>query len=255
MHYLTRLTNRKLLFFPVICFLFLSCHQKESTCEPTMNLPIEVNSPLIEGWNLNLKTDAINEGHYIWSGPNGWKYAPVTISNQDFQQSLNNVTSQNAGEYSVKVYDYLGCLAGEGKVNVEVIAPPPPPCNLTPNTSTSSVIGVGDYTFVNPYFTSSSGNYLVSGSESGDFIRFGFWGQNRPIPGIYEITDGYFGQEYGTVGLFIQSGGYQFLADSGNVYVNKKSNGKLSVSICNVKFSNPIKPSQPIYVSANLTEQ
>jgi hypothetical protein len=232
------------------CLLY-SCEKKD--CNPPSAINITTNSPIVEGWNLNLETVSIGGGRYVWSGPNGWKEDNQTIGSDDNMESISNLTPSEAGDYSVKVYNHEGCLVAEGKTTVEVIAPPNPPCTVAPNTNQMSAAGVLGSSFTYQNFASVSGTFDVTGSSFGAFMQFGFWGQTRPKPGVYEITGGYIGSGYGTTGLFIQSGPQQFFAQGGKAYVTL-NNGKLSVSICSILFSNPITPTMPITASANITE-
>jgi hypothetical protein len=234
---------------------FFAC--KKDSCGSPSDLIIETNSPVVSGWNLTLKTGDLY-GRYVWTGPDGWSEEYGGYTSESYRQELSSVSLRSSGEYTVKVYNDQGCIIGQGKTNVEVINPPPAPCTIARNTSTSSVIGVGTYNFASQDFGASSGYYLVSGTTAGGggapYLRFGFVGQTRPKPGKYTIDGGYFGAAFGTTGVFIQSGAYQFVAQGGTVYVTLTSNNKLSVSFCDVTFSNSINPAAPFRVSANVTE-
>ena len=233
--------------------LFLVSCEKEDNSVGT--LEIEHNSPVVVGWGLQMSTSSTGQYSVWWDGPNGFEVHPQTISNQANYIERTPMTLQDAGEYVVSWVDAEGKVKYRGRATIEVIPPPNAPCSLTPNTSQSDIGGVGTYNFTNRYFTVTSSFYTVSGSAGGDEMKFGFYGQSKPKPGIYEITDGYYGLEYGTVGLHISGGGmYHFLAQGGKVYVTTNTNGELSVSFCNVKFSNPINPSKPLTVSANITQ-
>lgn len=243
----------KRLFPFLLACLFFSC--KKNKCGTPESLTITHNSPVVQGWDLHLQTDATQGYRIWWFGPNGWAIQPQTISTDANLATRTTMTLQDAGEYTAQWIDNDGCVKYEGKVNINVITPPSAPCSIAANSSQSSVVGVGSYTFGFSTFASTSSYYTVTGSAAGGFVRFGFWGQTRPKPGVYDISGGFFGDEYGTTGLFIQDGPYQFLAQTGKAYVTQNANGKLSVSICGIKFSNPINPSVPITVDANVTER
>ncbi|MEM4326450.1 MAG: SBBP repeat-containing protein, partial [Candidatus Pacearchaeota archaeon] len=74
------------------------------------------NSPLCEGDNLSLSGLPNGMSSYNWSGPNGFSSAMQN-------PTLANVTTANAGVYTLTVVDGNGCQ-GSGTVNV-VITPPP----------------------------------------------------------------------------------------------------------------------------------
>jgi hypothetical protein len=247
---------RCLLFIISIPALVLISCKKDNCGDPSKNFLLS-NSPVVEGFDIFLEATAVQGGRFVWSGPNGWSKDYQTIASDANLQTISTVSAQASGEYRVKVYNYEGCLVSEGTTTVEIIPPPNAPCTIVANTSQSSVGGIGNYNFVSRVFSVTSSYYTVTGSASlaggGDFLRFGFWGQTRPKPGIYNIHGGYFGDEYGTTGLWIQSGGYQFLAQDGKAYVTS-NNGKLTVAVCDVKFNNPINPNNPFTVSAKITE-
>ena len=241
----------------VIClYTFLLSCTKSSSCPDPGGLIINQNGPVIAGWPLHLEADIQStEFLYRWYGPNGWTKIYETYASDAYLQGIENITAAGAGEYKLKLIDENGCVAYEGSTTVEVIAAPAPPCNIAANTSSSSVTGVGDYNFVYRSFSASSGNYLISGQETvpGDYLRFAFVGNDLPLPGIYK-TNGYFGLEQGKVGLFINAGTYDFVANPDqNVYVNKVNN-KIEISFCSVQFNNPLSPAHPIIISAKIVE-
>ncbi len=242
--------------FGILCFflLFVLISCEKNNCDDPSNNIIESNSPVVAGWDINLEATSVAGGRFVWTGPNGWEIDYQTIASDANLQTVQAATMQASGEYVVKVYNHEGCLVSEGTTTVEVIAPPEAPCSIAANTSSSSVAGVGNYNFTSRNFSVTSSYYTVTGSAGGDYLRFGFWGQTRPKPGIYEIDGGYFGTEYGTTGLYIRGGLYDFMAQGGKVYVTAAATGKLTVAFCNVSFSNPLNPSIPITISARITE-
>jgi hypothetical protein len=152
--------------------LLNSCEKKN--CNPPNTINITTNSPIVEGWNLNLETVSIAGGRYVWSGPNGWKVDNQTIGSDDNMESISNLTPSQAGDYSVKVYNHEGCLVSEGKTTVEVIAPPNPPCTVSPNTNQISAAGVLGSSFTCQYFASVSGTFDVTGSSAGSLCGLDF---------------------------------------------------------------------------------
>ncbi len=76
------------------------------------------NGPLCEGATLNLTTAAVPGASYTWTGPS-------FFSNQQ-QPSIANVTTANAGVYSLTV-TVSGCTSAPATTNVTVHPTPPTP--------------------------------------------------------------------------------------------------------------------------------
>jgi len=247
--------NRLLVFFS-LSVLLVAC-TKSSKCPDPLPLTITQNGPVIVGWPLYLDASVASTGYlYKWDGPNGWKKHYEVYSSDANEQYIPAVTMAEAGEYRVQLIDYEGCVAYEGSTVVEVIDAPTANCNVAANTSTSSVAGVGDYTFNYRSFSGSGNFYIASGSQvvgGGHFMRFAFLGAEEPLPGIY-YTDGYFGLEYDKVGLYIETGTYQFVANPNQPVYVTKVNGKLQLKFCSLLFNNPMNPSNPLTISASLNQ-
>ena len=230
--------------------VFFSSCSKGGGCEPPSPITINHNGPVVEGWNLNLQSDYVTSEYiYKWSGPNGW--TAQTSGSDANLVSIENITAAGSGEYKVQLVK-KGCVEYEGKVDIEVIAPPAPPCTLAANTSTSTVAGVGGYSFSSRSFGASSGHYMVDAGEGGDEIRLSFVGNTPPIPGTYK-TNGYWGLEPGKVGLYISAGVYDFVANPDQTVYVTKVNNKLEVSFCTVRFNNPLG-SAVINISARIVQ-
>jgi hypothetical protein len=238
------------------CMMLISCTKPNSNCSDPISLTIDHNGPLYPGWPLYLEADIQSTAYlYKWSGPNGWKKDYQIFSSDAYHQEILNVTAAEAGEYKLRLIDTEGCVAYEGSTTVEVLTAPTVPCTVAANTSTSSVVGVGDFTFVNRSFSGGGGYYMVSGSQvvGGHYMRFAFLGDTPPLPGVYK-TSGFFSHEPGDVGLYIETITHQFVANPDqSVYVNKVNN-KLEVTFCAVKFNNPINPASPITISAKIVQ-
>lgn len=240
----------------IVSVLCMSCTKEEKCPEPSV-VSIDYNGPIYSGWPLQLEASIRNTAYlYKWSGPNGWARNYEVFSSDAWQQPRGNVTAADAGEYKLQLIDHLGCVAYEGSAIIEVAPVPQPSCTVAANTSVSSVAGVGDYSFLYRNFGGSSSFYLASGSQvvpGGDYMRFAFLGYDPPVPGVYK-TSGFFSSGPDRAGLYIETITYQFVANPDQeVYVHKVNN-KLEITICSVKFNNPISPSNPIVVSAKLTQ-
>lgn len=246
--------------FFLLIFIFsslLSCKKSSNDCPEPSPVTIKQNGPVIDGWPLTLEAEIQSTGYlYKWTGPNGWEHLYDAYASNAYLQTRSKISFADAGEYKLQLV-YNGCVEYEGKVTVEVKAAPAPSCNLTANTSTSSVVGVGDYSFKYLNFAASSGAYLIEASEgvggAGDHMHLAFLGDEPPLAGTYK-TNGYWGNEPGKVGLFITSGTYDFVASPDQtVYVNKVNN-KLDISFCSLRFNNPMNPSKPITVSTRIVQ-
>jgi hypothetical protein len=191
---------------------------------------------------------------YKWDGPNGWKKHYESFASDANEQFFPAVTTAEAGEYRVQLIDYEGCVAYEGSTIVEVIDAPTASCTIAANTSTSSVAGVGDYSFNYRSFSGGGNFYIASGSEApgGHFMRFAFLGAADPLPGVY-YSGGFFGLEYDKVGLYIETGTYQFVANPNQPVYVTKVNGKLQIKFCSLLFNNPIS-GNPLTISASLNQ-
>ncbi len=236
--------------------LILASCKKSNKCSDPLPLTLENNGPVYVGWPLSLEADVRSSAYlYKWSGPNGWKQDYRIYSSDAWHQDFLNVTAAEAGEYKLRLLDSEGCVAYEGSTTVQVLSAPTIPCTPTANTSTSSVVGVGDFTFTSRTFQTGSSYYFVEGSQviNGPFMRFAFLGQTPPLPGVYS-TSGFFAIDPGDVGLYIETITYQFVANPDQkVYVNKVNN-KLEITFCSVKFNNPINPANPITVSGKIVQ-
>ena len=249
--------SKKAVLFVLCLYTFLLSCTKSNSCPDPSSVTINHNGPVIAGWPLRLEADVQSMGYlYRWYGPNGWTKIYEAYASDAYLQEIENITAAGAGEYKLNLIDENGCVAYQGTTMIEVITAPAPPCNIAANTSTSSVSGVGDYNFIYRNFSESSGNYLITGREivpGGDVMRFAFVGSVLPLPGIYK-TNGYFGLEQGKVGLYINAGTYDFVANPDQkVYVNRVNN-KIEISFCSLLFNNPLSPANPITISAKIVE-
>lgn len=241
------------LFVIYFILVLFSCKKK---CPAPDKVEITHSGPVVVGWPLKLETTGSMNHLFRWYGPNGWKIENAVFSSEAHVVYRQNLTLNDGGEYKVQRVTAEGCVEYEGTVTVSVIEAPNPPCAIAANSSSSSVGGVGSYSFVHKTFGASGNNYLVSASQNviGDVMKFGFYGSARPIPGVHKTINNHFASDFGTVGIYIEAPGNQFMvyADQ-EVYVTLK-NGKLSISFCNLLFSNPYNQSSPIKISANITE-
>jgi gliding motility-associated-like protein len=139
------------------------------------NLTAGSNSPICEGQMLNLTATPLQVQSYTWSGVN-------SFSSTQQNPNIPNVTTAQAGTYSVTILDWNGCTA-TSSVNVIITNPPVvtassnspvcagQPLNLSVNNiagATYSWSGASGFTSnqQNPTIaspaTAASGNYTVT---------------------------------------------------------------------------------------------
>lgn len=240
------------IYISCIAFLsiFISC-EKFSDKEPCelKNIQITSNSPVIEGWPIYLSTRPSQTERFNWAGPKG---QITTQGAQNDIQVLNSKLS-DSGSYSVIVTNTFGCTEYNGNTFVKVVPPPSAPCNIANNTSTSSVIGIGDNTYTYVSFTNNTAiayPYLGSGSQA---LQFRFFGNTAPKPGLYKTSGGLYSlDKENEVGSYISAFPNDFVNKQGqDVYVTRV-NGKLQIAFCNCQFTNPLG-SSVIKITAKIT--
>jgi hypothetical protein len=127
------------------------------------------NGPLCEGATLNLSTPTVVGATYAWSGPGGFTSTSRT-------PTINNVTTADAGPYSVTV-TVGGCTSAAGTTNVVINAAPATPTannngplceGATLNLSTPIVVGA-TYAWTGPAgFTSTSRTPTINNVTTAD---------------------------------------------------------------------------------------
>lgn len=246
-----------ILFLLLFSVIFNSCRKSGTTSDGCLvsntvpSIAITSNSPVVEGWPIYVSTTATMANMFHWTGPNGWDINYQYFSSNANEQQRLNASFADSGLYRVELRNSDGCVEYRGSVNVKVIPAPQPPCTLTNNTSTSSVVGVGGSTYPNIYFQSST-FYTVQASTYGESLTFYFIGNTPPKPGVYK-TAGYAPTKETEVGCWITVSPYDFINQSGqDVYVTKV-NGKTQVSFCNCTFTNPLGPTKP-KISAKIVQ-
>lgn len=124
------------------------------------------NSPVCTGGTLTLSASTIAGATYTWTGPNGFT---STLQNP----SIANVTSVNAGTYSVTANN--GCTGPAGSVSVSVNNTPATPaansnspvCAGSTISFTATTISGATYSWSGPNgFTSTLQNPSISGATS-----------------------------------------------------------------------------------------
>lgn len=216
---------------PVIVFaivLLQACVSKKDFdhCEKLTPKPI-VDSAVIAGNNMQLSVTGIDNIYRCnWTGPN--KYFSHEIS-----PIIYNVTSANAGRYTVDVITNDGCIYTASTDSV-IIQSVQPPCTTTNNYA--DFTNTFDVTF---YATSggvSGGSYFVTANGNTGDLTMEFAGVDKPVNGVYDIQPYSGSWSRGNVRVQISNLGALWNTGSGKVYVNN-ANGKLVVSFCTVPFS------------------
>src|SRR5687768_3831814 len=91
----------------VLCLIAIvmqfACNKAGNECPPSQEIEITHNGPqIVVGTPLILTTYQAYL-MYRWSGPNGWKFEPGTLSNFHHHQELPPLTMEDAGEYKVEL--------------------------------------------------------------------------------------------------------------------------------------------------------
>jgi hypothetical protein len=244
---------KKAVVISMIFITLLSSCDKISDKEPCILKDIEVttNSPVIEGWPIYLSTRPSQTESFNWQGPNG----KITTSGAQNSIQVLNAAFSDSGIYKVELTNTFGCLEYTRSTIIRVIPAPFAPCTVTNNTSTSTVIGVGDESYTYVSFTNNIAIGYPNIASSYNTLIFNFFGNAIPKQGVYKTTGGMYSLNKETeVGCFINAfpTTYFINKEGQNIYVNKV-NGKLQISFCNADFTNPIGTSA-IKISAKITE-
>lgn len=225
-----------------MAFIFMSCNKSSdnNSCPGTSNTTIYTNHSVIyDGATLSMSTSlpGSNPNTFQWTGPGNW------TSNQQIVVRTN-MQSQDAGVYTIKVYNFNNCLIYTGSSNIQVTPAPPPPCTVTNNTITSTPFGIVNYNFPSGISTYPyQSNYYYTGvTATNDRIDISFSGSHIPYPGIYRSVILLPAQEDYVYIVINTSTGTQYRSKGGDdLYVNNVG-GKMVVTFCNFTmydFGNP----------------
>jgi hypothetical protein len=250
------------LFF--ISILFASCKKTtvendDSTtpganCGKIENASISTNSPVVVGWPIEISASSNLYGIYKWVSPVGSSLEQSGfISSYTYAYYKNVASFSDSGTYKLEV-KISGCVQDTGTVKIKIIPPPTAPCNITNNTSTSNIIGVGGDTYTYRDFTNNVVTAYPNIASSEGALHFSFWGNAAPKPGKYKTNGSTFSTVETEVGCWLSYfPGRQFINKVGqDVYVNIV-NGKMQISFCNAEFTNPIGTSI-IRISTKITQ-
>src|SRR5687768_923670 len=87
-----------------VCAMFLSCTKSKKCPDAPLSLLINHNGPIYSGWPLHLKANVQSAAYlYKWSGPDGWKLHYETFASDAYQQTRENMTATEAGEYTLQL--------------------------------------------------------------------------------------------------------------------------------------------------------
>jgi hypothetical protein len=232
--------------------ILVSCkktNDPNADCGDPDTLSVVSNSPVVVGWPIE-----VSAGNYIgtydWVSPSN---SPINqsgfVATNSYTYYKSAASFSDSGLYRLEV-NYEGCLEYKGSTQIKVIPPPVAPCNITSNTSTSSVVGVGGTIYTSISFGSNGTVVQVTGN--GETMNIRFYGSAKPRQGIYK-TNGYNSDTEKQVGCWITKFPYDFINQAGqDIYVNTV-NGKMQISFCNCQFTNPLG-STIIRISAKITE-
>lgn len=162
--------------------LLFSCSKQKNNCPAAITIDITVNKTVLYKSNtllLSAPTSALNT--YEWSGPGGWSSNVPIPERKDLQY-------QDAGNYSVKIFNSNKCIVYQGVKNIPVNVPPPAPCSLPDNTISSTSGAAGNFSFSYPsnvLIYPQNGAYFYYAFKGTESIAVSFSGTQPPETGIY----------------------------------------------------------------------
>jgi hypothetical protein len=246
----------------ILIVLFTSCKKTTtadevidpaSNCVPPYIASISTNSPIVVGWPISISTGNNMYGSYKWFFPNGSTPQQNGFTGDVYGYYKSVASYSDSGVYRLEV-KINGCLQDSGNTRIKIIPPPTPPCTVTNNTSTTTLIGIGGDTYVSRDFTNNVVTAYPTAGTSNGALNFSFWGNMPPKPGKYKTNGSTFSAVETEVGCWLSYfPGNQFINKVGqDVYVNIV-NGKMQVSFCSCNFTNPIN-STVLTISARITQ-
>ena len=253
------MNTRIFLTLVVLNAVFFNACKKSNDCPASTNVTVSANAnSLTQGWDLQLSANYSSLNTYQWQGPNGWNVqtssAVVTRVNMQFQ---------DAGTYSVKVFNFNNCLVYEGSQVIVVTPVQSAPCETTNtnNLCTSDIPGLTSFALNAVYFGGNpSGNINVTGysnanTQGGSSVVFNFSTSSRPRPGLYKTVYGYRAtgkDDELSINLYSSVTNEWYIAEQGYPVYVTLVNGKTQICICNI----PLRISffgTPNYVSGKMT--
>lgn len=232
----------------ILIVVLPGCKKNSEKCPAPASTVVSSNHIVIyEGASLSLGTGASASNSYSWTGPGGW------TSNQAIAVR-DNMQAQDAGIYSVKVYDLNNCQAFTGSRNIQVSPPPDAPCALPNNIISSSSPTIGNYAFptgTSAYPYQSAYIYTLTAANS-ERLDIYFSGSHPPYAGLYKtVLNQSTAEDF--VYFVINKGSIQYRSKGNDeVYVNKAA-GKMVLTFCNLTMSEFGNPSNEIILTGKVS--
>lgn len=237
------------LFLTAIFFLLLlGCGKSPKNCNDPLNIQINTDkSTYYLGNDMTVSGEISSAYTYQWTGPGGW------TSNQGIA-SRNNLQMQDAGNYSVTIFNSFNCPVFTGTKNIQVLPIPNPTCIIPTNTTTSSIPGFANFSFpvgVSAYAYQSSFLYIGVASNNTDRIDIQFSGTNQPKQGLYKTYNSS-ATTLDDVNITVRWAGVKYNAIAGNeVFVNTIG-GKQVVSFCFITMQEFLNPANQFTFTGKL---
>jgi hypothetical protein len=205
----------------------LGACEKDYKCDDSLKALVTTNSPVVAGDALQLSVSGIDHVMlYKWSGPNGF-------SSNEQNPVIPDITSYNAGVYTVDVFTETGCIYRTLTDSIE-ISGAQSSCDMTPNTA---VFRGGTWSgLYSSRHTPEDNMYEMTINSSNGDMHLTFKVKNNTMAsGVYSIynTSGDF--DNGMVKIDVTSGGVWDAVYPGKVYVSM-NNGYATVSFCDLSF-------------------
>lgn len=237
---------------------FSACN-KTDNCPAKTNVTVSANANnLTLGWDLRLSANYSSLNTYQWTGPNGW-----SVQTSSAVVTRTNMQLQDAGTYTVKVFNMNNCEIQEGFQAITVTPVQNAPCEAgnANNTCTSDIAGLTSFNLSPVYFGGTpGGDITVTGYTNGTTIggsplTITFLGSARPRAGIYKTIYGYKAvgkEDEVSINLYSAVTNEWFIAAQGHPVYVTMVNGKTQICLCNIPVSNT-PASSPKYISCKMT--
>lgn len=237
-------------FLTIAILVVTSCRKEE--CEAFGSLYVTTDGDVYEGWPLKLYSETTSNYRVQISGPNGFYRKFSEGEYYSGVLTIDSTTAEHSGNYTIEYWEGE-CLIRSGTVNVSILPAPTPPCNMSNNTGTSSIGGIGPTSYNYAYGSAFSGYYRAYGaSGTSNQMNFTFNGTSRPAAGKYKSSGSYFPEEgIDQCSVQLITSMYDFfILDNQDIYVNYVNN-QLVITMCPSEFFNSIS-STPLYISAKI---
>jgi hypothetical protein len=235
----------RFIFFSFVMAILISCQKNESYgCNEIPTPTISVNTMVEAGGTINLAVEGIpGAKYYEWTGPDGFTSA-------EQNPVINQVQSNRAGRYQVRIGFVGGCVKTATSDSV-IVTVPAAPC--TPNSNTAKIEGASSISFYSVTGAPDGGSYFITANGNYGDVELEFAGRTKPVTGVYPIRPGGGQWLAGDVRVRAVSQNSNWPCASGKVYVTV-TNNKVTATFCNLPVTSQTYGFNST-LSGKLTEQ